>query len=95
MYRVGIDTGGTFTDLIALEPLSGEIRVEKQPSTPAEPELAVRESIRRSGLLSRDIEHAVLGTTIGTNALLERRGARVIYLTTEGFQDITKTLPGG
>jgi 5-oxoprolinase (ATP-hydrolysing) len=88
MYRVGIDTGGTFTDLIALDPLSGEIRVEKQPSTPAKPELAVQESMRRSGVLSEEIEHVVLGTTIGTNALLERRGARVIYLTTEGFTDI-------
>lgn len=88
MYRVGIDTGGTFTDLIALDPISGEIRVEKQPSTPAEPELAVLESIRRSGLLPEETEHVVLGTTIGTNALLQRRGARVVYLTTEGFEDI-------
>ncbi len=88
MVRVGIDTGGTFTDLMAADPATGEVRVEKQPSTPVQPELAVLESIRRSGLRPPQIGALVLGTTIGTNALLERRGARVIYLTTEGFEDV-------
>lgn len=86
--RVGIDTGGTFTDLVALDETTGQIQISKRPSTPAEPARAVLDALVRSGVDLPDISLLVLGTTVGTNALLQRRGARVIYLTTRGVEDI-------
>jgi len=81
--RVAIDTGGTFTDCVFLQ--DRELRVRKIASTPADPALAVLTalaSIRSSQGL--DVRH---GTTVATNAMLERKGARVAFLTTEGFED--------
>jgi N-methylhydantoinase A/oxoprolinase/acetone carboxylase beta subunit len=76
--RVGVDTGGTFTDLVADD---GTIR--KVPSTPSDPARALRHAI--DGLTVDELAH---GTTVATNALLERRGARVALVTTEGFADV-------
>ncbi len=76
--RVAVDTGGTFTDLVASD---GTIR--KVPSTPADPAAALRHAI--DGLKIDELAH---GTTVATNALLERRGARVALVTTEGFADV-------
>lgn len=88
--RVGVDTGGTFTDFV-LRDGSGVVRVFKLPSTPADPSLAITEGLRRvaadAGVALSDIE-VVHGTTVGTNALLERRGARAALVTTEGFEDV-------
>jgi N-methylhydantoinase A len=78
--RAAIDTGGTFTDCVYLE--GGELRVIKVFSTPGEPSLAVLEAAGRAG--ASDIRH---GTTLGTNAMLERRGAQVAFVTTAGFED--------
>ena len=86
--RIGIDTGGTFTDLIGIDSERGEAWFAKRPSTPAAPSDAVFDALRASGAPVQGAEAIVLGTTIATNALLERRGARVIYLTTKGFEDI-------
>lgn len=86
-YRVGIDTGGTFTDLIALDREGGTLRA-KVPSTPEQPLEAVLSAFDAAGIDLADVELIVLGTTAGTNALLERRGARLAYLTTEGFEDV-------
>lgn len=86
--RIGVDTGGTFTDLVAIDDTTYEILVVKKPSTPPEPSKAVFDALED---LSRPLEHAsalALGTTLATNALLTRRGARVLYLTTAGFEDI-------
>ena len=87
--RVGVDTGGTFTDFVLQ---SGErLRVFKLPSTPADPSLAITEGLRRvadeTGARLSEIE-VVHGTTVGTNALLQRRGARTALVTTEGFEDV-------
>jgi N-methylhydantoinase A len=83
-----VDTGGTFTDLVAVSP-DGEVRLRKVSSTPAEPSLACFEALRRTDLdLSRDIGSFVLGTTIATNALLQRSGTPTMFLTTAGFEDI-------
>ncbi len=80
-----MDTGGTFTDLVALE--DGEARVEKLPSTPADPSRAVLEGIERlGGAEPRD--EVVHGTTVALNALLTRRGARTALVTNEGFRDL-------
>ncbi len=87
-YRVGIDTGGTFTDLITLDEQSGAVTVTKRPTTPEHPELAVLEALQHSGVDPTEVRQIVLGTTVGTNALLQKQGGRVVYLTTGGFEDI-------
>ncbi len=94
-YVVGIDVGGTFTDLVAVD-ARGEVRIAKSLTTPADPSDGVLEGL---ALLAREfgLERAQLlahtrrivhGTTVATNALLERRGATVGLLTTEGHRDV-------
>lgn len=87
--RVGVDTGGTFTDFIYHA--DGRARLFKVPSTPDDPSRAIVEGLRRAareaGVSLRDLE-VVHGTTVGTNALLERKGARSALVTTEGFEDV-------
>jgi N-methylhydantoinase A len=81
--RTAIDTGGTFTDCVYFD--DGGVRVLKLFSTPGDPARAVLEAVRRvAGDAAADVRH---GTTLGTNAMLERRGARVAFVTTEGFED--------
>ena len=88
-YRMGIDTGGTFTDLVAVDAAAdGRLRIAKVPSTPAAPGRAVFDALAGSGVPVEELSLLVLGTTLGINAVLERRGARVLYLTTDGFQDV-------
>ncbi len=84
--RVAIDTGGTFTDCVSV--LDGEIRVLKIASTPADPSLAVLHAVTQM-LSERELEPLDLrhGTTVGTNTMLERNGARVAFVTTAGFED--------
>ena len=84
----GIDTGGTFTDLVVLDPRSRQLRIGKTPSTPRAPAEAVYEAFDVVGVPLGDVSAIVLGTTIATNALIQRRGARVLYVTTAGFEDI-------
>jgi N-methylhydantoinase A len=76
---VGVDTGGTFTDLV-----SADGTAVKVPSTPDDPGRAVRDAMSQVGAVAR-LHH---GTTVATNALLERRGARVALITTEGHEDV-------
>src|SRR2546426_5973923 len=87
--RVGVDTGGTFTDFVF--EAEGELRIFKLASTPDDPSRAIIEGLRRiaaeTGPRLSEIE-VVHGTTVGTNALLQRRGARIALLTTAGFEDV-------
>ena len=90
-YRIGVDVGGTHTDLVLLNPADGTIAIEKVASTPANPALAVMEGVRRfvaGGAEPDAIAFFAHGTTITTNALLEMRGARVGMLITEGYRAI-------
>ena len=87
MLRVGVDTGGTNTDLVAIEE-SGRIVVAKRPSTASAPEIGVLDALDGSGIAPEAVRHFVLGTTIATNARLQGSGARVLYLGTAGFEDI-------
>ena len=86
--RIGIDTGGTFTDLIGVDEGTNQLVIAKTPSTPRRPVDAVMNAIKSSGVPSDVISALSIGTTVATNALLMRRGANVIYVTTAGFEDI-------
>ena len=101
MYRIGIDVGGTFTDLVAVDG-HGRVVLAKTASTPRDPSLGVMEGLE---LLTADLgkdlaslldetERIVHGTTVATNALLERKGAKVGLLTTEGHRDIIEMREG-
>jgi N-methylhydantoinase A len=82
--RVAIDSGGTFTDCVYLS--DGEVKVLKVFSTPADPGKAVLDAVQQVAETSAnpEVRH---GTTVGTNAMLERKGARVAFVTTAGFED--------
>jgi len=87
---IGIDVGGTFTDAIALDPDAGRILAAfKVPSTPSDPAEAVVSALKRIAE-TFDIAGATVchGTTVGTNTLIERKGAKVALVTTEGFTDV-------
>jgi N-methylhydantoinase A len=87
--RVGVDTGGTFTDFVFDQ--NGQISLFKVPSTPADASLAIRQGLERiCSEINVPLTHieVVHGTTVGTNALLQRRGARTALLTTKGFEDV-------
>jgi N-methylhydantoinase A len=86
-WLVGVDSGGTFTDLVALHPSSGSLRVAKVPSTPAQPADGVLAALERPQLVGV-MARLVHGTTVATNALLERKGARLCLVTTAGFEDV-------
>jgi N-methylhydantoinase A len=93
-YVVGVDTGGTFTDLIAVDEV-GEYLIVKTPSTPADPSLAVIEGLRKAGEkvgkdlpgFLADVTRICHGTTVSTNTVLTWSGAKVGMLCTEGFRD--------
>jgi N-methylhydantoinase A len=82
VLRVAVDTGGTFTDCVWVE--NGRIRMLKAFSTPADPSQAIAEVLSKTGSVSPILLH---GTTVGTNALLQRKGARIALVTTAGFED--------
>jgi N-methylhydantoinase A len=88
MFIVGIDVGGTFTDLTAVDSRTGRVVVTKVPSQPRNEAAAVLSGLQALGIASRDVRRLVHGTTVGTNAVLERRGARVAVVTTAGFRDL-------
>lgn len=87
-FRVGIDTGGTFTDLIALDETTGEIRLGKVFSTPSQPAEALVNALAQAEIPLPNVKQLIHGTTVATNALLEHKGATVAYVTTAGFEDI-------
>ena len=84
--RVGVEVGGTFTDLVAFE--AGGVRITKVPSTPSEPHRGAIAALDESGLAVDAAGELVHGSTVATNAVLERRGAKVAFLATEGFRDL-------
>jgi len=83
--RIGIDTGGTFTDFVFF--IDGQLTVKKIPSTPHNPSLSILAGIE--DYLKRSLSPFIIhGTTVATNALLERKGGRISLITTKGFEDI-------
>ncbi|MGH2747872.1 MAG: hydantoinase/oxoprolinase family protein [Actinomycetota bacterium] len=86
--RIGVDVGGTFTDLVAL--VDGEIVTAKVPSTPQDQSEGVMACIAAAGIEPGEVEVFAHGMTVATNALLERKGARTALVTTQGFRDVVE-----
>ena len=92
MKHIGVDIGGTFTDLVLWDDAADAVSIHKLPSTPDDPARAavagIVEICARAGVAPADIDHVLHGTTVATNILLERSGAAVGLVTTEGFRDL-------
>jgi N-methylhydantoinase A len=91
-YRVSVDTGGTFSDFVVFDAASGQYRIMKVPSTPDDPARAVLNGLDQLGVPAEQIEFFLHGTTVGTNTLLEERGARTGLAITAGFRGIYETM---
>jgi N-methylhydantoinase A len=91
-WRIGIDSGGTFTDVCLFDDTTGEVAVWKVPSTPDDPSRAIakgtQEGTERVGAKPSEVAYFGHGTTVGTNALIQHRGVRTGLITTEGFRDL-------
>ena len=92
MFGLGVDTGGTFTDFVALNSRTGEIATFKVPSVPEDPAQAVLAGVERLrdryGVDPSRIGRFIFGTTVATNAVIERRGARTALVATKGTRDV-------
>ena len=91
-WRIGVDIGGTFTDVALVEEASGRIGVAKVPTTPADPAegvlRALETAMRRYAVSAAEVGLLSHATTIVTNAILEEKGARAALVTTRGFRDV-------
>src|SRR4051812_16273013 len=91
-YRLGVDVGGTFTDLLLIAGDTGATFRAKVPSTPADQATGVLAGIdricRQAGIKPRQIDALMHGTTVATNAILEGKGARVGLITTDGYRQV-------
>ncbi|HTU52435.1 MAG TPA: hydantoinase/oxoprolinase family protein, partial [Acetobacteraceae bacterium] len=91
-WRIGVDSGGTFTDVCLFDTESGDVAVWKVPSTPADPSqgiaASVSESLERLGAAPGSVAYFGHGTTVATNALIEGRGVATGLITTDGFRDL-------
>jgi N-methylhydantoinase A/oxoprolinase/acetone carboxylase beta subunit len=98
MYRMGIDIGGTFTDLVLLDTETGRRRFEKLLTTPDDPAIGalrgVASLLAEAGLQGGDLRHVIHGTTLVINAIIEQKGARTALITTGGFRDILEMRRG-
>ena len=90
-YRFGFDIGGTFTDFVLIDTTSGDVQTYKALTTKT-PSDAVMQGwkalLERVGASGADVENAIHGTTLITNALIERKGSKTAFLTTTGFKDV-------
>ena len=102
-YRLGVDVGGTFTDLLLINEQSGETYTAKVPSTPEDSSIGVLDGVERicseSGVDPQQVRRVMHGTTVATNAVLTARGARVGLVTTMGYKHTLQVArsfcPGG
>ena len=102
-YRLGVDVGGTFTDVLLFDDATGRSFRTKTPSTPADPSRAVVAGAEKicgaAGIAPADIEYFLHGTTVATNAVLENKGARVGLVVTDGYRQVMQVarslVPGG
>lgn len=102
-YRLGVDVGGTFTDLLLVHEKSGQTWTAKVPSTPADQSIGVLNGIKRvcerAGIDPKEIDHVMHGTTVATNTVLTGTGAKVGLVTTKGYRQVLQIarsyVPGG
>ncbi len=102
-YRLGVDVGGTFTDLLLIDEATGRSNIAKVPSTPEDSSIGVLNGITKvcaeAGVDPRDITHVMHGTTVATNTVLTESGAKVALIVTQGFQQVLQIarsyVPGG
>ncbi|MEE4152584.1 MAG: hydantoinase/oxoprolinase family protein [Erythrobacter sp.] len=102
-YRLGVDVGGTFTDLLLFDEASGRFWRHKTPSTPHDSSEGILTGVKaiteQAGVSAREIAYFLHGTTVATNAVLEGKGAKVGLITTEGYRDVMQIarsfVPGG
>ena len=91
-WRIGVDSGGTFTDVCLFDDVGGAMAVWKVPSTPDDPSRGIAqgvlEGLARVGAVAADVGYFGHGTTVGTNALIQHRGAKTGLITTDGFRDL-------
>lgn len=92
-YRIGVDTGGTFTDLVAIDE-RGQMKVVKTSSTPRDPSIAVEKALTKSRIDLRDVEVFVHGSTVGINTVIQNKGVKTAILTTKGFRDVIELRRG-
>ncbi|OEC02030.1 hydantoinase [Lysinibacillus sphaericus] len=92
--RLAIDVGGTFTDVFVFNEDTGEIFVTKTSSTPSNPEQGILNGVEKAELKGQDIKIFSHGTTVGTNALIERKLPKTALITTKGFRDVTEIRRG-
>lgn len=92
--RIGIDVGGTFTDIVLCNGADGALSLHKVPTTPQDIALGLLNGLRKSAVLATDIAEIAHGTTVATNAILERKGARTGLITTKGFRDVLELRDG-
>ena len=91
-FRLGFDIGGTFTDFVLTDPATGDLRLHKRLTTPDDPAVGALDGLRQivadHGATFGDVTEIVHGTTLATNAVIERKGARLGLITTAGFRDV-------
>ena len=91
-YRLSVDVGGTFTDIVLFDDATKTIHATKVLSTPQDQSIGLIEGIKKIcaqvGIDYGEITYFIHGTTVATNALLERKGAKTALITTEGFRDV-------
>src|SRR5574340_765834 len=97
-YRLAVDVGGTFTDLLLFNERNGELTLTKTPSTPHDPSVGVLTGIlkvaEKASIDPNEVALILHGTTVATNAVLEGKGARVGLITTAGFEQILHVARG-
>ena len=90
--RIGIDVGGTFTDVVMVDELTGRFHYTKTPTTHKDLTLGVLKGLEEilsiGSVAMEDVDYIIHGTTIGTNAIIEGTGAKVGLITTAGFEDV-------
>lgn len=91
-HRLGIDVGGTFTDVMLIDERTGRMQIGKVPSTPSDPSVGFLNALERilpeARVAPEGVAYVVHGTTVATNAIIEGKGARTGLITTEGFRDL-------
>ena len=87
MLVVGIDVGGTFTDVIVFDEETGKVQLNKVPSTPKDPTEGVLNALQEAKVNLAQVRRFIHGTTVATNAIVERKGAKTALITTKGFRD--------